>query len=96
MIKKLITIGVAILTTISGIIVSYNIVMYLFLTIYIKNKFHIGANSAASVGIIGGADGPTSIYLSGSNSRVAFPLALLLFVAGIGYFIIMRYLKTKK
>ncbi|QEH67354.1 sodium ion-translocating decarboxylase subunit beta [Cellulosilyticum sp. WCF-2] len=50
---------------------------------------------AASIGIIGGADGPTAIFISSSASLepVAITICGLILVVGIGIFI---YKKIKK
>lgn len=47
-------------------------------------------------GIIGGADGPTSIYISG-NPLISIIIPMAVFVAGaaLGYFLIVKRRKNK-
>ena len=92
--KKLISIGVASLTVLSGIIVTYQIVFYYLAPMYLLAKYNKDLNGAASIGIIGGADGPTYIYLSSSANKSSIPVFLLLFIAGIVYFIIRKLRKN--
>lgn len=94
--KKLFPIGIAILTVISGVIVSYNLLIRYLIPIYLLHENFGYLNEAASIGIIGGADGPTSIYLTNKNSIVTSPVFLLLFIMGIMYFIVMRLRRNKK
>ena len=49
---------------------------------------------AASIGIIGGADGPTAIYVAGKTGMVFYAgMALLLIVLAL---ILLRILKNRK
>ncbi len=57
---------------------------------YVINKFKldmdISLNSAASIGIIGAADGPTSILVSKHNSNYIIPILFAIFsLIGIIY-----------
>lgn len=60
--------------------------------IFILNR---NSRKAASIAIIGGADGPTAIFVSSSVSleAVAITVCGLILVVGIGIFI---YIKRKK
>lgn len=46
-----------------------------------------------SVGIIGGADGPTAIFVSGSNGAFLFVLGILVVAAVV--FLLIRHKKHK-
>ena len=96
MIKKLFPIGIAILTAISGVIVFYNLAIRYLIPFYLLHKNFGSLKDAASIGIIGSADGPTSIYLTNKNPLVSFPVFLLLFIMGILYFTFMRLRRNKK
>ncbi len=96
MIKKLIPIGIAIITAISGVIVLYHLVIFYLLPIYLLSKHSGFLQDAAAIGIIGGADGPTSIYVTNKNSLISIPVFLLLFIMGTLYFIFMRLRRNKK
>ena len=96
MIKKLINIGVAILTVLSGIIVVCHFVLYYLAPLYLLSKYKQDLNGAASIGIIGGADGPTSIYLVDTVYQSFIPVFLILFISGIVYFVVLRWRKNRK
>lgn len=76
-----------IVLTIRGLVVISIISM-----VFILNE---NGKEAASIGIIGGADGPTAIFISSSVSLepVAITVCGLILVVGIGIFI---YKKIKK
>ncbi len=59
--------GVAIL---SNLIAELGLIAFSLSTLKIANS--IGGKDSASIGIIGGADGPTAIYLSGINPLQLF------------------------
>ena len=65
-------------TALSGV---YN---YL-LPLYLSYKFNMDLRGASSIGIIGGADGPTSIYVSSSLFPNITAIFALLAAAGIIY-----------
>jgi len=61
------------------------------LLLYMRFKLSIGSSEATAIGIIGGADGPTVIYLAGNNGINIPIIALgLLSIAGIIYLILNR------
>ncbi len=93
--KKLLSIGIGILTAISGIIILYNLVIRILAQLYLKYKFGVAMKDVSEIGIIGGADGPTSIYVSSNNEQVLIPVCLLLFIMGIAYFV-FQCLRRKK
>jgi len=58
---------------------------------YIFNRFHIKADQAGSIGIIGGADGPTAIFLTGSSPLyLATIVFTLLSIVGFLYIFFTR------
>jgi len=92
-IKKVVFL-ITVLSTIATIIgLTYD---YL-LPIYLSFKFHTDLSDAASVGIIGGADGPTTIYVSSSqDSHLITAIFALLSIAGVTYLILTKRKKDSK
>jgi Na+-transporting methylmalonyl-CoA/oxaloacetate decarboxylase beta subunit len=85
---------IIVVTIISALILLYNLAFDKILLLYLANKYNISTDlsDAVSIGIIGGADGPTSIYLGKSESPILFNIIfLIVMVAGIIYL-----MKTKK
>ena len=84
---KTITIISLIITVISGI---FNFVVPLIKL----NQFNTNLASASSVGIIGGADGPTSVFIA---TKTPYYIILIIFgvisVIGIIYLLVHKYLK---
>ena len=74
----------------------YHLVIFYAAPLYFMAKYKQELNGAASIGIIGSADGPTSIYVVNTASRFYLPIFLVLFVAGILYFILMKINKKRK
>lgn len=66
------------------------------LPLYYFIKYKMVLNKENSIGIIGGADGPTSIFLSG-NEYFYYIRALfaLISIVGISYIIIIKRKKNK-
>lgn len=71
-------------------------IFYLILNI-IRNIYTYTIKKAVAVSIIGGADGPTSIFLAGkvgeTSSMLIYFLSLLIIFLGIG---IVIYIRKKK
>lgn len=68
---------IIVIAAICILIVIGKVTCNLLLMAYLSYKYGADFKNAGSIGIIGGADGPTSIYLSGSpgpNSAVIFVL----------------------
>jgi len=84
-IKKL----VFIFTVICGALALINTAYCYLLPMYLSYKFNTDLKSASSIGIIGGADGPTSIFVASSQSPKLNITAIfaLLTVVGIIYLI---------
>lgn len=88
--KKLIPVGIAVITVVSGIIVLYHSLIRYLLPMYLGYMYldkYDKLHQASSIGIIGGADGPTAIYLSNSSDLHLLPVFVLLFIAGVIYFV---------
>ena len=82
--------GCLALAILSGLCIAYKGLPGLLLMLF--NKAH-----NASIGIIGGADGPTSIFITTSSGSMpaTIGLYLLLMITGILGFLILRKLKQK-
>lgn len=74
---------------------SFKKLFFIFLSIFILNLlFELYNQSSASIGIIGGADGPTAIFLANKagTSRAGFFIILFLIVIAL-YFPLRKWLK---
>ncbi len=81
-VKKL-TVAVAIVTIISLAIVVFNEVL---VPEYLLHKFNVETRGTGAIGIIGGADGPTSIFISSKTSpRLITVLLALIFMIGLAF-----------
>lgn len=80
------------LTVVTSIITIVSASWKFIMRIYIQYRFQISTdNSASSIGIIGGADGPTAIFISGySYSGIFTIIFALLSVAGVIYLLATR------
>lgn len=71
-------------------------IMYLILN-FIRRIYTFAMKEAVAVSIIGGADGPTSIFLAGkvggTSSMILYLISLVVILIGVG---IVIYLKKKK
>ena len=71
-------------------------IMYLILN-FIRRIYTFAMKEAVAVSIIGGADGPTSIFLAGkvggSFSMILYLLSLVVILIGVG---IVIYIRKKK
>jgi len=95
--KPVINTIVAVLTVLCGLVAIISILVRLVLPLYILRKSSINIKDAGSIGIIGGADGPTVIFLAGgafwSFVSIIFALAAL---AGIIWLIAAKRRKTNE
>jgi Na+-transporting methylmalonyl-CoA/oxaloacetate decarboxylase beta subunit len=96
MIKKALQIGIAILTAISGIVILCSLVIRYLVPLYLEHKFNVSTKDASAIGIIGSADGPTSIYVVDTSEQKLIPVFLLLFIMGVTYFVYRRLRRKKK
>ena len=81
--------GCLVLAVISGLCLVYRGLPGLLLMLFNK------ANNASSVGIIGGADGPTAIFVTMSPDALLYSLGMsaLLLIMGVVGFLALRKLK---
>ena len=70
-------------------------IMYLILNI-LRRIYTFALQKGVAVSVIGGADGPTSIFLAGkvgNSSMIVYLLSLVVILIGVG---ILVYIKKKK
>ena len=69
-------------------------IMYLILN-FVRRIYTFAMKEAVAVSIIGGADGPTSIFLAGKvgGSMIAYLVSLVVIFIGVG---IVIYIRKKK
>ena len=69
-------------------------IMYLILN-FIRRIYTFAMQKGVAVSIIGGADGPTSIFLAGKvgGSMIAYLVSLVVILIGVG---IVIYIRKKK
>lgn len=86
---------VTIFTVICALLAFISACISLFLPLYLNYKFNnIDTRNASSIGIIGGADGPTAVILSGNSfSLLVTAFFSLLTILGLIYLLIARYKK---
>jgi Na+-transporting methylmalonyl-CoA/oxaloacetate decarboxylase beta subunit len=88
--NKIINKFVMIFTVICGAAAAISLLYEYLLPLYLSYKFKTDLSDASSIGIIGGADGPTTIFVSGSVSPGVTALFAVLTVIGIVYLIIAK------
>lgn len=89
--KEKLTKVVTILTIITATITLISVVFSFLIPMYLSYKFHIDTSKAGSIGIIGGADGPTAIYVTSQSSlHLGTVIFALLTVFGIIYLIVAK------
>lgn len=80
---------IIILTAISIFIALFSVGYKFLLPLYLSIKYQMDLCGASSIGIIGCADGPTSIFVSNQQSFFLIgAIFALLSIAGIAYIII--------
>jgi len=85
--KKVITVLTITTTLITLISASFNY----FLRMYMSYRLNIDSNKAASIGIIGGSDGLTSIFITGiPSSNSVTKIFALLSIIGFAYLIFTK------
>lgn len=75
----------------------YQLIRFLWVKLLIwilQIQSAVSASEAASIGIIGGADGPTAIFVTAPDLP-SYWIPGLLFLAGIGLLMIIRKKKNK-
>lgn len=87
---------IAIFTVLCALIALISAFFNFLLPLYLSYKFNIDTRGAGSIGIIGGADGPTAIFVSGQISPHWFTTAfVLLTLLGIMYLVVAKYKKNQ-
>jgi len=82
---------ITIFTVICALVAFISLFSSYLLSLYLSHKFNIDTRDAGSIGIIGGADGPTAIYLSGQISSHWFTVVFTtLAILGIIYLIFAK------
>jgi len=82
---------ITIFTVICALVAFISLFFSSLLPLYLSYKFKIDTKDAGSIGIIGGADGPTTIYLSGQISSYWFTVVFAtLAILGIIYLIFAK------
>lgn len=89
---------IIVLTVITTIITIVSASWEFVMRLYIQYRFQIdNDNSASSIGIIGGADGPTAIFISGSQYSNAFTIIVgLLSAVGIIYLLVAQKINRRQ
>lgn len=83
--------AIAILTILFAIITIISEGFNFLIPIFISHRFNINTDRASSIGIIGGADGPTSIFISGIVRPYTFTFIFaLLSILGLLYLLLTR------
>ena len=87
---------IAVLTVLCGLLTLISISFPYLLQLYLSYQCHIHTENASSIGIIGGADGPTAIFLSGRLSSRFFTVIFALFtILGILYLWVAKRQKNR-
>lgn len=85
---------VKIITIITTIVAITSTAFRFGIHMYIFNKFDIKTDQASSIGIIGGADGPTAIFLTGSSPLYLTTIVFaLLSIIGLLYLFFTKKLQ---
>jgi len=86
---------VGVFTIITTIITVISAAFNFLIPMYLAYKLHTDTNKVASIGVIGGADGPTAIYVTNqSYANMIVVIFALLSITGIAYQIFAK--KAKK
>jgi len=89
--KRKLTRIVLILTLIAGIITFTRVSFSFLFPMYLSHKLGLNVNDASSIGVIGGADGPTAIYIVNQSSTHWITAIMgVITIIGIVYLILER------
>jgi Na+-transporting methylmalonyl-CoA/oxaloacetate decarboxylase beta subunit len=89
---KIVGILTIITTIITVIVVAFNFLVHR----YILYKLHANISEVTSIGVIGGADGPTAIYVTNqSSANMIIVTFSLLSITGIAYQIFAKKQQNK-
>jgi Na+-transporting methylmalonyl-CoA/oxaloacetate decarboxylase beta subunit len=95
--KRKLTKAITIFTITCTIITIISAAFNFLLPIYLANRFLIDESNKSSIGIIGGADGPTSIYIANQSSLHLITLVpALLSILGFIYLFIAKKAERHK
>ncbi|MEL7648845.1 MAG: hypothetical protein AAGU76_12170 [Sedimentibacter sp.] len=92
--NKRLKMTVVVIAAICILVVIGKVTCNLLLMAYISYKYGADLKGAGSIGIIGGADGPTSIYLTGSQGLYSTLIFVLLAVIAVG--LALYYIRKSK
>ena len=86
---------VAIFTVVCALVTLSSMFSNTLLKLYLTYKFKRDFRNASTIGIIGGADGPTAVFVSGDiSSPWLTAVFALLTILGIVYLSVAKYKKT--
>ncbi|MFY9380670.1 MAG: sodium ion-translocating decarboxylase subunit beta [Eubacteriales bacterium] len=80
-----------IFTVLCALMAFVSVFPQIIFSLYLSNKYNVDTANASTVGIIGGADGPTAIFISGQISYLFTAVFVLLTILGIIYLVINKY-----
>ena len=87
---------VMVITVITGMMTFLRLSISILLPKYISYKLNLNLNTASSIGIIGGADGPTAIFLTSKLSPyLTTGIFALITVGGMIFLILNRSSEIK-
>ncbi|KNY25930.1 hypothetical protein [Pseudobacteroides cellulosolvens] len=89
---------ILIITVVSALLSLICGIFEYILPLYLTYKHNISINKNSSVAIIGGADGPTAIYVTHTSAN-SFPITiifLLITILGVGYGLFTKFRGLKK
>ncbi|HHX24314.1 MAG: sodium ion-translocating decarboxylase subunit beta [Tepidanaerobacteraceae bacterium] len=82
---------ITIFTVISALAAFISAFFSSLLPLYLSYKLNIDTRNASSIGIIGGADGPTAIFVSARSSSHLFTIIFVsLTILGVIYLVIAK------
>lgn len=86
MVNERINMAVRILTLLSAVAASISGSFEFLLPLYVAYKFKMSLNENSTIGIIGGADGPTAVFVTKQSSHISITLILLVIaILGTAY-----------
>jgi Na+-transporting methylmalonyl-CoA/oxaloacetate decarboxylase beta subunit len=86
-IRKIVMVFTVLCVTVFVVSLAFNFL----LPTYLSHKLNSDISGASSIGIIGGADGPTSILISGANFSLKYTAIYgILSIAGIIYLTVVN------
>ena len=78
-------------TIVTTIITFTSVTVSSLIPVYLSYKYHIYSSKVGSIGVIGGADGPTAIFVTNQSSPHLFTIVFaLISMVGIIYLILVK------